>query len=118
MGEGKDYSIGRDPTTGRFQTGNPGGPGRPFGRRANFEEKLFKLVTEMIESHGDTFIALAGRPESFSDVMAFVQAASKLVSKQMQLESSSQADSLLTLLANNPNNSPISRLKANDSESQ
>lgn len=114
MGEKKDYSFGRDPNSGRFLTGNPGGPGRPAGSRAKFEEKLFKLVTQMVEKNGETFISLAGRPETFGDVMAFIQAASKLVSKQMQVETSSQTDELLALLASQSTNSPITRLKNNE----
>lgn len=106
----------RNPITGQFLAGAPGRP--PGTADQKLRNSIQKLLTRIFEESGERFAELASNPESYSDLVQLLHAAAKFCPKEVRIESDSSVDSLLTLLANNPNNSPISRLKANDSESQ
>jgi hypothetical protein len=42
----------REPNSGSFQPGNPGGPGRPKGSRHRLGEAFIKALADDFEKHG------------------------------------------------------------------
>lgn len=67
-----DGSIGKSPHTGRFQKGNPGGPGNPWSKRIAQLRKAFyaKVTTEDIEEVTDNLLRLAKGNDGFQAVQA------------------------------------------------
>lgn len=72
MSESEKRQVEKDPKTGRFLTGNTGGPGRTKGSRNKLGEAFIQDMFEAWQTQGPQVIArvIEGKPEAFLKVVA------------------------------------------------
>lgn len=83
-----DIEIERDSTTGRFVSGNSGGPGRKVGSRNKLGEAFIEDLRDAWNEHGPTALARCATEEPAQ----FVRVVASLMPRDVNLNMTSQVD--------------------------